>query len=99
MVLFEDGEAPYKIKTRARQVYDVSGAGDTVAAVLGLSLSSGFSFREAAVLANAAAGIVVGKIGTATVSRRELEAAMETALTHVAQKRIFISLGRLSDMI
>jgi D-beta-D-heptose 7-phosphate kinase/D-beta-D-heptose 1-phosphate adenosyltransferase len=76
MVLFERGEVPYKISGEARQVYDVSGAGDTVLAVLGLSLASGSSLRDAAALANTAAGIVVGKIGTATVSANELAFAM-----------------------
>lgn len=75
MVLFEPNKAPYKIKAEARQVYDVSGAGDTVVAVLGLALASGLSLENAASLANTAAGIVVGKVGTATVSREELAAA------------------------
>ncbi|CAN2048125.1 hypothetical protein GMMP1_560018 [Candidatus Magnetomoraceae bacterium gMMP-1] len=72
MTLFEIGNEPFHIKTQAHQVFDVSGAGDTVAAILGLGLASGASFKEAAALANAAAGIVVGKVGTATVSRQEL---------------------------
>ncbi len=75
MVLFEPNKAPYKIKAEARQVYDVSGAGDTVVAVLGLALASGLSLENSASLANTAAGIVVGKVGTATVSREELAAA------------------------
>jgi D-beta-D-heptose 7-phosphate kinase/D-beta-D-heptose 1-phosphate adenosyltransferase len=75
MMLFERNKAPHKIITEARQVYDVSGAGDTAAAVLGLALASGMSLEAGAALANTAAGIVVGKLGTATVSREELTAA------------------------
>ena len=76
MVLFERDKKPYKIRAEARQVFDVSGAGDTVIAVLGLCLASGASFRAAASVANTAAGIVVGKVGTATVSEKELTAAL-----------------------
>jgi D-beta-D-heptose 7-phosphate kinase / D-beta-D-heptose 1-phosphate adenosyltransferase len=76
MVLFEPNQDPFKVKTDAREVYDVSGAGDTVVAVLGLGLAAGLSFREAITLANIAAGIVVGKIGTATVSKIELAQAI-----------------------
>ncbi len=76
MVLFERDKKPYKIKTEARQVFDVSGAGDTVIAVMGLCVASGASFRSAASVANTAAGIVVGKVGTATVSEKELTAAL-----------------------
>lgn len=72
MTLFEKNKKPYKIKAEARQVFDVSGAGDTVIAVMGLCLASGASFRDAASVANTAAGIVVGKVGTATVSGKEL---------------------------
>lgn len=77
MVLFDRNKAPYKIRAEARQVYDVSGAGDTVLAVLGLSVASGISFEDGAVLANTSAGIVVGKVGTATVSRQELSSALK----------------------
>lgn len=76
MVLFERDKKPYKIRAEARQVFDVSGAGDTVIAVLGLCLASGASLRAAASVANTAAGIVVGKVGTATVSEKELTAAL-----------------------
>lgn len=58
--------------TQAREVFDVTGAGDTVIGVFALAMAAGASFKEAAVLANHAAGIVVGKVGTATVSREEL---------------------------
>jgi D-beta-D-heptose 7-phosphate kinase/D-beta-D-heptose 1-phosphate adenosyltransferase len=71
MSLFE-ADSETHIPTVAREVYDVSGAGDTVNGVMALALASGASFKEAAVLANLAAGIVVGKVGTATVSPEEL---------------------------
>ena len=77
MVLFDRNKAPYKIRAETRQVYDVSGAGDTVLAVLGLAVASGISFEDGAVLANTSAGIVVGKVGTATVSRQELSSALK----------------------
>jgi rfaE bifunctional protein kinase chain/domain len=60
----------------AREVFDVTGAGDTVIGVLALSMAAGASFREAAYLANHAAGIVVGKSGTATVTPEELKRAL-----------------------
>ncbi|QTA78341.1 Bifunctional protein RfaE domain I domain-containing protein [Desulfonema limicola] len=77
MILFEQGHEPHTIKAEARQVFDVSGAGDTVLSVFGLSIASGFLFKEAAALANTAAGIVVGKLGTATVSQKELLSALK----------------------
>ena len=77
MTLFEKDKKPYKIKAEARQVFDVSGSGDTVIAVMWLSLASGLSFRAAASVANTAAGIVVGKVGTATVSGKELTLALK----------------------
>ena len=60
----------------ARQVYDVTGAGDTVIATLALALATGASIRDGAVLANHAAGIVVGMVGTATVSGSQLTEAV-----------------------
>ena len=59
-----------------RQVFDVTGAGDTVLSVLSLSLSAGASLLDAAILSNTAAGVVVGKLGTATVTLSELSAAL-----------------------
>ena len=76
MVYFEQGAASYRIGTQARQVFDVSGAGDTVLAMLGLGVAAGYPIREAVALANTAAGIVVGKVGAATVSKTELAAAI-----------------------
>jgi len=62
----------HHLPTFAREVFDVSGAGDTVIATLALALAAGAMMEEAAILANHAAGLVVGKIGTATISRTEL---------------------------
>ncbi|MBI3654533.1 MAG: D-glycero-beta-D-manno-heptose-7-phosphate kinase [Acidobacteria bacterium] len=76
MALFTDDGAVTRIPTVAREVYDVTGAGDTVIATLTLALASGASYVESAVLANHAAGVVVGKLGTATVSRDELLATI-----------------------
>jgi len=59
-----------------RQVFDVTGAGDTVLCVLSLALTAGASLPDAAILANTCAGVVVGKLGTATVSLPELTAAL-----------------------
>ena len=71
MSLFSD-EPPLHVPTQAREVYDVSGAGDTVIAVLTCALAAGESINDAVRLANRAAGIVVGKLGTAQVSPDEL---------------------------
>jgi D-beta-D-heptose 7-phosphate kinase/D-beta-D-heptose 1-phosphate adenosyltransferase len=76
MSLFEAGKPVVHIPTVAREVYDVTGAGDTVMGALSLALAAGADMHEAAVIANFAAGVVVGKRGTATVSRAELERAL-----------------------
>ena len=70
--LCQRGEAPLEIPALAREVYDVSGAGDTVIAVLTTALVAGATLRQAATLSNMAGGLVVGKLGTATVTREEL---------------------------
>lgn len=72
MALFEKGHAPFLIPTVAKEVFDVTGAGDTVIASLALAKAAGLSFKEAAIVANQAAGIVVGKVGTATTSPKEI---------------------------
>ncbi len=72
MAVFEKNGTSMQIPTKAKEVYDVSGAGDTVMATLALSLSTGASLKEAAILANHSAGIKVSKIGTAPVSLEEL---------------------------
>jgi len=76
MSLFEDTGRITYIPTRAREVFDVSGAGDTVISTLTLALAAGAPLRRAAVLANHAAGIVVAKLGTATTDVKELSRAI-----------------------
>ncbi|HUE36309.1 MAG TPA: D-glycero-beta-D-manno-heptose-7-phosphate kinase [Candidatus Acidoferrum sp.] len=72
MLLCRRGQKPFHIPTVAQEVFDVSGAGDTVIATFSLAIAAGASPVEAAILSNHAAGIVVGKIGTATTSPQEL---------------------------
>lgn len=76
MTLLRPGQVPFHLPTEAREVFDVTGAGDTVISVLATALADGRSFEEACYLANVAAGIVVGKLGTSTVSTVELENAI-----------------------
>lgn len=72
MLLCQRGQRPFHIPTVAREVFDVSGAGDTVIASFTLAIAAGASPIEAAIFSNHAAGVVVGKVGTATVSPAEL---------------------------
>jgi len=72
MSLFEENGDVTHIPTVAKEVYDVTGAGDTVISAFTLALAAGGGFKEAAYLSNYAAGIVVGKVGTATVTAEEL---------------------------
>ncbi|NQS87057.1 bifunctional D-glycero-beta-D-manno-heptose-7-phosphate kinase/D-glycero-beta-D-manno-heptose 1-phosphate adenylyltransferase HldE [Pantoea allii] len=76
MTLLQPGKAPLHLPTLAQEVFDVTGAGDTVIGVLAAALAAGDSLEEACFLANAAAGVVVGKLGTSTVSIVELENAI-----------------------
>ena len=75
MMLFQQNEAPHYIRTKARQVFDVSGAGDTAIALFTLGLVCGASAIEAAEIANYGSAVVVSKLGTATVTRDELIAS------------------------
>jgi D-beta-D-heptose 7-phosphate kinase/D-beta-D-heptose 1-phosphate adenosyltransferase len=75
MTLFREG-APVSLAAEAREVFDVTGAGDTVIALLAVSMGMGLAAEQAAALANLGAGLVVGKIGVATVSRSELRLAL-----------------------
>ena len=72
MAICRDGKVEQTLPTRARQVFDVSGAGDTVIATLTAALTSGLSAEDAAKLANLAAGVVVSRLGTATVTPEDL---------------------------
>jgi D-beta-D-heptose 7-phosphate kinase/D-beta-D-heptose 1-phosphate adenosyltransferase len=84
MSLFERGRAPAHVAAAAREVFDVTGAGDSVIAVLALALAAGATLPEAATLANAAAGVVVGKLGTAQATPAELLAALRSGPRPVA---------------
>lgn len=75
MLVCQPGRKPFHIPTLAREVFDVSGAGDTVIGSFTLAIAAGATPVEAAIVANHAAGIVVGKLGTATVTPRELLAS------------------------
>jgi len=77
MMLLEADGKPVYVETAAREVYDVTGAGDTVIAALAAALACGATMLEAAALANHAAGIVVGKVGTATATAGELLATFD----------------------
>jgi len=77
MMLFKRDGKTKNIPTKAKEVYDVIGAGDTVVATLAIAIAGGASLEEAAMIANHAAGIVVGKVGTSTVSVKELKEDIE----------------------
>ncbi|MGY4674295.1 bifunctional D-glycero-beta-D-manno-heptose-7-phosphate kinase/D-glycero-beta-D-manno-heptose 1-phosphate adenylyltransferase HldE [Ursidibacter arcticus] len=76
MTLLRPNHDVFHLPTQAKEVYDVTGAGDTVISVLATAIADGRSLEEACYLANAAAGIVVGKLGTSTVTPSELEQAI-----------------------
>ena len=78
MMLFRPDQTPFHIPTRAQEVFDVSGAGDTAIALFTLALCAGATPPEAADISNHASGIVVGKLGTAIVTREELIQSFET---------------------
>jgi D-beta-D-heptose 7-phosphate kinase/D-beta-D-heptose 1-phosphate adenosyltransferase len=77
VMFFEKGKHPHHLPTKARAVFDVSGAGDTAIAMFTLALACNATPLEAAQIANQASAVVVGKLGTATVSRDELIASFE----------------------
>ena len=85
MVLFSTGGAVLRVPTTAREVYDVVGAGDTVTAWLAAMLAGGATASEAAVVANVAAGVEVGKLGAATVSADEVVVAYDAFVAHPAR--------------
>jgi D-beta-D-heptose 7-phosphate kinase/D-beta-D-heptose 1-phosphate adenosyltransferase len=82
MSLLRRGAAPVHIPAQAREVFDVTGAGDTVIAAMAVAIASGMDWEEAAYMANVAAGIVVGKLGAATVSVPELRRALDAMEEH-----------------
>ena len=77
MILFQHGEEPYHSPTKAREVYDVSGAGDTAVAFFTAAIAAGLPGPEATEIANHAAGVVVGKLGTATLNPKELAESLQ----------------------
>ncbi len=78
MTLLRHDHEEFHLPTQAREVYDVTGAGDTVIATLALAIAANSEFTQASALANIAAGIVVGKLGTSTVSETELRAELSS---------------------
>jgi D-beta-D-heptose 7-phosphate kinase/D-beta-D-heptose 1-phosphate adenosyltransferase len=76
MSLFRDGRQPVSLPAQAREVFDVTGAGDTVIATMAAAIAAGTSLEDAARLANLAAGVAIAKIGVATVTRAELRFAL-----------------------
>jgi rfaE bifunctional protein kinase chain/domain len=76
MAIFELNQPMQHIDTVAQSVFDVTGAGDTVISAMTLGLTCGLSYTDSAILANFAAGVVVGKVGTASVTQQEIEKAM-----------------------
>jgi bifunctional ADP-heptose synthase (sugar kinase/adenylyltransferase) len=76
-MLFQKGNPPHYIPTKARQVFDVSGAGDTAIALFTLALCCEATPAEAAEIANHGSAVVVGKLGTATVTHEELVASFQ----------------------
>ena len=87
MTLFEADGVRIDVPTPNREVFDVQGAGDTTIAALVLGLRAGATLRGAAVIANAAASTVVGKVGTATASREEVREALASAIDAAEAKR------------
>ena len=96
MSLLQQGQPPLHLPTHAKEVYDVTGAGDTVIATLASGLAAGLSMADATRLANQAAGLAVGKLGTATITNAELAAALQGAPT---RQRGVIDLPHLVPLI
>ena len=83
MTLFETGEDEFHLPAKAKEVYDVTGAGDTVVSTLAVALASRLPLQAACVLANLAASVVVGKLGTSTVTNTELALAVGEQSVHL----------------
>ncbi|HJT39409.1 MAG TPA: D-glycero-beta-D-manno-heptose-7-phosphate kinase [Sphingobium sp.] len=94
MSLFRRDQAPVHIGASAREVFDVSGAGDTVVATLAVALGGGMTMEDSARMANAAAGLVVGKRGTATVSISEVQ----EELNRLAEQHLQIPSGKVRSL-
>lgn len=89
MLLTKPAGEPYRVKARAREIYDVSGAGDTSLATLAVALGSGSSLEDAVYLSNTAGGIVVGKMGTAAVYRTDLKTELYTQDVFSGTRKIY----------
>ncbi|MFO0996846.1 MAG: D-glycero-beta-D-manno-heptose-7-phosphate kinase [Alphaproteobacteria bacterium] len=96
MTLVDREGAAIHLPTEAREVFDVSGAGDTVVAMLAASIAAGASVEDAARLANTAAGIVVGKIGTAVVTAAEVVGALHTQELLTGESKVMSRAGALA---
>ena len=83
MTLFQNDAETYHLPAKAKEVYDVTGAGDTVVSTLAVCIATGMSLNDACVLANLAASVVVGKLGTSTVSATELALALGEQTPHL----------------
>ncbi len=97
LCLVRKGDPPIHLQTRAREVYDVSGAGDTVISTLALALAGGYAPAEACELANLAGSIVVGKVGTATVTRDELAHAWMEGAARSAEEKV-VGFSSIADI-
>ncbi len=97
MTLLEAGRPPLHLPTKAREVFDVTGAGDTVISTLAAALAAGLALSEATALANVAAGVVVGKLGTASVTVPELRVALrqqEAVVRGIVSEEALVELVR-----
>lgn len=92
MTVLIEGESPWHIASQAKEVFDITGAGDTVVAVLGAALGSGMSLQESARLANIAAGMTVGKLGTASITPKALWEACHLSVKSPPVKKLSLSL-------
>lgn len=91
MCLFEKDKDPVHIFTEAKEVFDVTGAGDTVIATFAMAVLSKLNFADAAKIANVAAGVVVGKVGTAFIHKEDLKAILEENVLRSAQNILFLN--------
>ncbi|WP_020558080.1 bifunctional D-glycero-beta-D-manno-heptose-7-phosphate kinase/D-glycero-beta-D-manno-heptose 1-phosphate adenylyltransferase HldE [Thiofilum flexile] len=96
MTLLSGQQAPINLPTRAREVFDVTGAGDTVVAVLAAAMATGLALEQSMALANLAAGIVVAKVGTATVTVAELHKALHA---HPVPRKGVVSEAELLEAV
>lgn len=99
MTLLSKDSEPVHIPAQAQEVFDVTGAGDTVIAVLASAVAAGMPLAEAAHLANIAAGIAVGKLGTATVTKAELDAALSASAKTADSRRGIVAENELLQYI